>query len=328
MDIDLGLLRTVEREREIPFDELVAIIEQAILTAYAKHTSPSGELPEGARSHLDRKTGHVGVFIPVRDEEGVIVGEEESTPEDFGRIAAFAAKQVINQRLRDIADDAVLGEFRGKEGDIVAGVIQQGPNPRMVHVDLGTVEAILPPEEQVPGEEYRHGSRIRVYVTSVSKRTKGPAITVSRTHPGLVRKLFALEVPEIAAGVVEIVALAREAGHRTKMAVRTDDPSINAKGACIGELGRRVRAVTEELNGEKIDIVDYHADLATFVANALSPAKVTSAFVLDQTTKAVRALVPDYQLSLAIGKEGQNARLAAKLTGAKIDIQPDSILES
>ncbi|MDR6198930.1 N utilization substance protein A [Microbacterium sp. SORGH_AS428] len=328
MDIDLGLLRTVEREREIPFDELVAIIEQAILTAYAKHTSPTGELPEGARSHLDRKTGHVGVFIPVRDEEGVIVGEEESTPEDFGRIAAFAAKQVINQRLRDIADDAVLGEFRGKEGDIVAGVIQQGPNPRMVHVDLGTVEAILPPEEQVPGEEYRHGSRIRVYVTSVAKGTKGPAITVSRTHPGLVRKLFALEVPEIAAGVVEIVALAREAGHRTKMAVRTDDSSINAKGACIGELGRRVRAVTEELNGEKIDIVDYHADLATFVANALSPAKVTSAFVLDQSTKAVRALVPDYQLSLAIGKEGQNARLAAKLTGAKIDIQPDSILES
>ncbi|MDY0830512.1 transcription termination factor NusA [Microbacterium sp. BG28] len=328
MDIDLGLLRTVEREREIPFDELVAIIEQAILTAYAKHTSPTGELPEGARSHLDRKTGHVGVFIPVRDEEGVIVGEEESTPEDFGRIAAFAAKQVINQRLRDIADDAVLGEFRGKEGDIVAGVIQQGPNPRMVHVDLGAVEAILPPEEQVPGEEYRHGSRIRVYVTSVAKGTKGPAITVSRTHPGLVRKLFALEVPEIAAGVVEIVALAREAGHRTKMAVRTDDPSINAKGACIGELGRRVRAVTEELNGEKIDIVDYHADLATFVANALSPAKVTSAFVLDQSTKAVRALVPDYQLSLAIGKEGQNARLAAKLTGAKIDIQPDSILES
>lgn len=328
MDIDLGLLRTVEREREIPFDELVAIIEQAILTAYAKHTSPTGELPEGARSHLDRKTGHVGVFIPVRDEEGVIVGEEESTPEDFGRIAAFAAKQVINQRLRDIADDAVLGEFRGKEGDIVAGVIQQGPNPRMVHVDLGAVEAILPPEEQVPGEEYRHGSRIRVYVTSVAKGTKGPAITVSRTHPGLVRKLFALEVPEIAAGVVEIVALAREAGHRTKMAVRTDDPSINAKGACIGELGRRVRAVTEELNGEKIDIVDYHADLATFVANALSPAKVTSAFILDQSTKAVRALVPDYQLSLAIGKEGQNARLAAKLTGAKIDIQPDSILES
>jgi len=198
----------------------------------------------------------------------------------------------------------------------------------MVHVDLGSVEAILPPEEQVAGEEYKHGSRIRVYVTSVSKGSKGPSITVSRTHPGLVRKLFALEVPEIASGVVEIVALAREAGHRTKMAVRTEDPAVNAKGACIGELGRRVRAVTEELSGEKIDIVDFDPELAAFVANALSPAKVTSSFILDAKIKAVRALVPDYQLSLAIGKEGQNARLAAKLTGAKIDIQPDSILES
>ncbi|ANG85374.1 transcription termination factor NusA [Microbacterium aurantiacum] len=328
MDIDLGLLRTVEREKEIPFDELVRIIEQAILTAYAKHTSPDGELPAGARAELNRKTGHVAVFIPLLDEDDAVIGEEESTPENFGRIAAFAAKQVISQRLRDIADDAVLGEFRGKEGDIVAGVVQQGPNPRMIHVDLGTVEAILPPEEQVPGEDYSHGSRLRVYVTSVSKGTKGPQITVSRTHPGLVRKLFALEVPEIPAGLVEIVSLAREAGHRTKIAVKANDSTINAKGACIGELGRRVRAVTEELGGEKIDIVDYAADLPTFVANALSPAKVTSSFVLDASTKAVRALVPDYQLSLAIGKEGQNARLAAKLTGAKIDIQPDSILES
>lgn len=221
----------------------------------------------------------------------------------------------------------MLGEFRGKEGDIVAGVIQQGPNPRMIHVDLGTVEAILPPEEQVPGEEYAHGRRLRVYVTSVAKGAKGPQITVSRTHPGLVRKLFALEVPEIAGGLVEIVSLAREAGHRTKIAVKANDPSVNAKGSCIGEMGRRVRAVTEELAGEKIDIVDHHPDLATFVAHALSPAKVTSAFVLDAGTKAVRALVPDYQLSLAIGKEGQNARLAAKLTGAKIDIQPDSVME-
>ncbi|MFI8594716.1 transcription termination factor NusA [Microbacterium sp. NPDC078428] len=327
MDIDLGLLRSIEREKEIPFDELVRIIEQAILTAYAKHTSSVGELPSGARAEVNRKTGHVAVFLPVTDEEGAVVGEEETTPDDFGRIAAFAAKQVISQRLRDIADDAVLGEFRGKEGDIVAGVVQQGPNPRMIHVDLGTIEAILPPEEQVPGEEYRHGSRLRVYVTSVSRGTKGPAITVSRTHPGLVRKLFALEVPEIAGGLVEIVSLARESGHRTKIAVKANDPSINAKGACIGELGRRVRAVTEELGGEKIDIVDFDPELAKFVANALSPAKVTSSFVIDASTKAVRALVPDYQLSLAIGKEGQNARLAAKLTGAKIDIQPDSVLE-
>ncbi|WP_040163816.1 transcription termination factor NusA [Microbacterium gorillae] len=327
MEIDLGLLRTIEREKEIPFDELARIIEQAVLTAYAKHTSPTGEPIEGARASLDRRTGHVAVYVPVTDDEGAIIGEEEHMPDDFGRIAAYAAKQVISQRLRDIADDAVLGEFRGKEGDIVAGVIQQGPNPKMIHVDLGSVEAILPPEEQVPGEDYSHGQRIRVYVTSVAKGTKGPQITVSRTHPGLVRKLFALEVPEIASGVVTIESLAREAGHRTKIAVLASDPAINAKGACIGELGRRVRAVTEELSGEKIDIVDYSPDLPSFVASALSPAKVTSAFVLDAATKAVRALVPDYQLSLAIGKEGQNARLAAKLTGAKIDIQPDSILD-
>jgi N utilization substance protein A len=327
MDIELSLLRGIEKEKAIPFDELVAIIEQAILTAYSKHVSADGATPEGVRVDLDRKTGHVAVLQVVKDDEGAVIGEEDATPDDFGRIAAFAAKQVISQRLRDIADDVVLGDFKDKEGDIVAGVIQQGPNPRMIHVDLGTVEAILPPEEQVPGEEYAHGSRLRVYVTSVAKGLKGPQITVSRTHPGLVRKLFALEVPEIAAGLVDIVALAREAGHRTKIAVRANDPSINAKGACIGELGRRVRAVTEELAGEKIDIVDYDADLPTFVAHALSPAKVTSSFVLDASTKAVRALVPDYQLSLAIGKEGQNARLAAKLTGAKIDIQPDSVLD-
>jgi N utilization substance protein A len=332
VDIDLSVLRLMEREREIPFDELVEIIEQAILTAYLKHTNQAehrhghGHTAEqpAARVHLDRKSGHVSVFVPEFDDEGNVIGESEDSPSDFGRIAAYAAKQVINQRLRDIQDDAVLGEFRGREGDIVAGVIQQGPNPRMIHVDLGTVEAILPPEEQVPGEEYAHGSRIRVYVTSVSKGLKGPSITVSRTHPALVRKLFALEVPEIASGVVEIVSLAREAGHRTKIAVRATEPGVNAKGACIGELGQRVRAVTAELNNEKIDIVDYSPDLANFVASALSPAKVTRAYVIDESIKAVRALVPDYQLSLAIGKEGQNARLAAKLTGAKIDIQPDS----
>ncbi len=324
MDIDLSVLRLMEREREIPFEELVQIIEQAILTAYLKHT---GDDHGSARVELDRKTGKVTIFVPELDDEGAVIGEAEEAPDDFGRIAAFAAKQVINQRLRDIGDDKVLGEFKGREGDIVAGVIQQGPNPRMIHVDLGTIEAILPPEEQVPGEEYTHGSRIRVYVTAVSKGLKGPQITVSRTHPSLVRKLFALEVPEIASGVVEITSVAREAGHRTKMAVRANEPGVNAKGACIGELGQRVRAVTAELNNEKIDIVDYSENLATFVANALSPAKVSSSYVIDEATKAVRALVPDYQLSLAIGKEGQNARLAAKLTGARIDIQPDSILE-
>ncbi|WP_375399546.1 transcription termination factor NusA [uncultured Amnibacterium sp.] len=330
MEIDLTVLRLMEREREIPFEELVAIIESAVLTAYLKHTgasehpSPDEPMP---RVHIDRKSGAVAVLLPELDDDGRQIGETTDEPSDFGRIAAFAAKQVINQRLRDIGDEKVLGEFKGREGDIVAGVIQQGPNPRMVHVDLGAVEAILPPEEQVAGETYPHGERIRVYVTSVSKGLKGPSITVSRTHPSLVRRLFALEVPEIASGLVEITAMAREAGHRSKVAVRATQPGINAKGAAIGELGQRVRAVSAELNGEKIDIVDHSDDLARFVANALSPARVSSAFVIDRGTKAVRALVPDYQLSLAIGKEGQNARLAAKLTGAKIDIQPDSILE-
>lgn len=331
MKIDLAVLRLMEREREIPFDELVRIIEAAILTAYLKHTGRPEHAPAGTpqpRVTLDRKTGGVRVLVPELDDDGEQIGEGEDDPHDFGRIAAFAAKQVINQRLRDIGDEKVLGEFKGREGDIIAGVIQQGPNPRMVHVDLGAVEAILPPEEQVPGENYGHGERIRVYVTSVSKGLKGPSITVSRTHPSLVRRLFALEVPEIASGLVEIVAMAREAGHRSKVAVRATQPGINAKGAAIGELGARVRAVSAELNGEKIDIVDHSDDLARFVANALSPARVSSSFVIDRTTRAVRALVPDYQLSLAIGKEGQNARLAAKLTGAKIDIQPDSILES
>ncbi len=328
MKIDLAVLRLMEREREIPFDELVRIIEQAILTAYQKHGAENDEPVDAqARVELDRKTGEVSVFVPERDEDDTVIGESVDQPSDFGRIAAFAAKQVINQRLRDIGDDKILGEFRGKEGDIVAGVVQQGPNPKMVMVDLGTVEAILPPEEQVPGETYKHGSRLRVYVTSVGRGHKGPQIVVSRTHPGLIRKLFALEVPEIASGVVEITSLAREAGHRTKIAVKANEPGVNAKGACIGELGARVRAVTTELGAEKIDIVDWSSDLPTFVASALSPAKVTSAFVLDASTKAVRALVPDYQLSLAIGKEGQNARLAAKLTGARIDIQPDSVMD-
>jgi len=335
MDIDLSVLKLMESERDIPFDELVIIIEQAILVAYEKHTGVAdyrGDRPDPhvprARVELDRKTGHVIIFSPIMNDEGEKTGEEVDSPEDFGRIAAHAAKQVINQRLRDIGDDRILGEFRGKDGDIVSGIVAQGPNPRMIHVNLGEVEAILPPEEQVPGESYEHGARLRVFVTKVEKGQKGPSITVSRTHPGLVRKLFALEVPEIHKGLVEITAVAREAGHRSKIAVKALEPGINAKGACIGELGQRVRAVQAELGEEKIDIVDFSEDIAQFVANALSPAKVTSAFVIDEATKQVRALVPDYQLSLAIGKEGQNARLAARLTGAKIDIQPDSVMES
>lgn len=330
MQIPLTELRGLEREREIPFEELIEIIEQAITQAYVKHALERGYgtvHPGDVNVSIDRRSGDVSVTSPEYDDEHNVIGESPVNMDDFGRIAAGAAKQVITQRLRDIADDVVLGEFRNKEGEIVSGVVQQGPNPRMVHVDLGTVEAILPPEEQVPGEDYAHGTRIRVYVTSVAKGLKGPQIVVSRTHPQLVRKLFALEVPEIADGTVEIVSLAREAGHRTKVAVKSNDPSINAKGTCIGEMGRRVRAVMAELGEEKIDIVDYSPNLTTFVANALSPAKVTETFMLNEDLKQVRALVPDFQLSLAIGKEGQNARLAAKLTGAKIDIQPDSVMD-
>ena len=324
MDIDLQVLRLLEREKEIPFDELVLIIEAAILAAYYKHVS---DHTKGPRAVLDRKTGHVQVFKPILNEEGEQTGEEDVTPEGFGRVAAFAAKQVIAQRMREISDDSLLGEFKGKEGDIVAGQIQQGSRSNMVYVNLGSLEALMPPEEQVPGEDYSHGNRIRVYVTGVQRGSRGPQVTVSRTHPGLVRKLFALEVPEVASGQVEIASVAREAGHRTKIAVIAREPGINAKGACIGELGQRVRAVSGELNEEKIDVVDYSEDLAKFVAHALSPARVSDSFVIDASTKAVRVLVPDFQLSLAIGKEGQNARLAAKLTGAKIDIQPDSILQ-
>ncbi len=323
MDIDLSVLKFIEREKEIPFADLVSIIEAAILAAYHKHVGNT----EPARAELSKSTGHVTIYAPTLDEEGNNIGETEVTPENFGRVAAAAAKQVIFNRLREISDEGIFGEFQGKEGDIVAGVIQQGQKPYMVYVDLGTIEAIMPPEEQVPGEDYSHGKRIRVFVTAVNKGTKGPQVTVSRTHPSLVRKLFALEVPEIASGVVEIVSLAREAGHRSKIAVRAHEAGVNAKGSCIGELGQRVRAVQAELNDEKIDIVDYSDDLPTYVAHALSPAKVSSSYTLDAATKSVRVLVPDFQLSLAIGKEGQNARLAAKLTGAKIDIQPDSILD-
>lgn len=323
MDIDISVLRLLEREKEIPFDDLVNIIESAILAAFSK----TGHEAKGPRAELDRKTGHVAIYAPEFNEEGEQVGEKDVTPEGFGRVAAYAAKQVIAQRMREISDEGLLGEFKGKEGDIVAGMIQQGSRSNMVYVNLGSIEALMPPEEQVPGEDYSHGSRIRVYVTSVQRGPRGPQITVSRTHPNLVRKLFALEVPEVASGQVEIASVAREAGHRTKIAVIAKEPGINAKGACIGELGQRVRAVSAELNEEKIDVVDYSEDLPKFVAQALSPARVSDAFVIDAATKAVRVLVPDFQLSLAIGKEGQNARLAAKLTGAKIDIQPDSILE-
>jgi len=320
MDIDMAVLRSLEREKDISLDVVVEAIEQALLVAY--HRTEGAQ--QHARAELDRKTGHVTVYARELAEDGTLAREYDDTPHDFGRIAATTAKQIILQRLRDAEDEVRYGEFSGKEGDIVSGVVQQGRDPRSVMVDLGKIEAVLPAPEQVPGEKYEHGSRLRVYVVGVRKGFKGPQITVSRTHPNLVKKLFALEVPEIADGTVEITAIAREAGHRTKIAVRTLNPSVNGKGACIGPMGQRVRNIMHELHGEKIDIIDHSDDPATFVGNALSPAQVTSVEVVDAAARAARVVVPDYQLSLAIGKEGQNARLAARLTGWRIDIRPDT----
>jgi N utilization substance protein A len=324
VNIDMAALRMLERDREIPFETLVRAIEQALLVAYHRTEHTDHKAHPDARIELDRGTGEVRVLAKERDEEGTVVGEFDDTPTGFGRIAATTARQVILQRLRDAEDDAVLGEYAGTEGEIVSGVVQQGRDPRIVQVDLGALEGILPPAEQVPGEKYEHGSRLRCFVVSVKKGPKGPQVVLSRSHPQLVRKLFALEVPEIADGTVQINALSREAGHRSKMAVHATRSGINAKGACIGPMGQRVRAVMAELRGEKIDIVDFSEDPARFVANALSPARVTSVEVVDLAARSARVVVPDYQLSLAIGKEGQNARLAAKLTGWRIDIRPDT----
>ncbi|MFV0253845.1 MAG: transcription termination factor NusA [Beutenbergiaceae bacterium] len=335
MDIDMATLRMVEREREISLDVLVTAIEQALLSAY--HHTPGAQ--QHARVVVDRSSGHVSVLAreeldasPVPDDDSAVADagvpelgpEFDDTPEGFGRIATATARQVIMQRLRDAEDEQVLGTFRGKEGDVVAGIIQQGSNPRTVLIDIGGVEAALPEHEQVPTETYAHGERIRAYVLEVTRGMRGPQITVSRTHPNLVKRLFAHEVPEVADGSVEIAAIAREAGHRTKIAVQSRVPGLGAKGACIGPMGQRVRAVMAELRGEKIDIVDFSDDPATFVADALSPARVSSVDIVDEQARAARVVVPDYQLSLAIGKEGQNARLAARLTGWRIDIRPDT----
>ena len=320
MDIDISVLRLMEREKDVPFDVLARAIEEALLTAYEK----TDGAVLGARVALNRKTGHVTVLAPELDEQGNKIGEFDNTPEGFGRVAASTARQVIMQRLRDAEDEQKYGHFAGVEGDIVSGVVQQGNDSRTVLVDLGKIEAIMPLAEQVPGETYAHGNRLKVYVLSVRKELRGPQIVVSRTHPQLVEKLFRLEVPEIADGTVEIKAVAREAGHRSKIDVVSTNPDVSAKGACIGPMGQRVRAVMHELNEEKIDIIDYSPDPATFVGNALSPAKVSSVTVVDANLRAARVIVPDYQLSLAIGREGQNARLAARLTGWRIDIRSDT----
>lgn len=337
MHIDMTALRALEHEKGISFDVVVEAIEAALLSAY--HRSPGAH--QHARVELDRKSGDVKVWArdqlespePAEDaaddddHQPQFGPEFDDTPEDFGRYAAAIARQLIFQRLRDAEDEQKYGEFSGKVGDLVSGVIQQGSRPGDTMVDLGRIEALMPASERVPEEKYAHGERIKAYVYEVEKGLRGPRVRLSRTHPNLVRLLFALEAPEIADGSVEIAAVAREAGHRTKIAVRAVASGVNAKGACIGPMGQRVRNVMHELHGEKIDIVDYSEDPAEFIAHALSPAQVKRVTLVDPEARAARVVVPDFQLSLAIGKEGQNARLAAKLTGWRIDIRSDTAPE-
>lgn len=322
MNIDIAALKGLVREKDVSLDTVVEALESALHAAYERTEGAQ----ERARVALDRKTGEVTVWAQELNEAGEVVREYDDTPSDFGRIAAMTAKHVIMSRLRDHAQETTYGEYVGKEGDLVSGVIQQHSGMRPdgpVLVDLGDLEGVLPPSEQVPGERYVHGERLRCLVISVNRGMRGAQVTLSRTHPNLVRKLFAMEVPEIADGTVEIAAVAREAGHRTKVAVRSNSASVRARGACIGPMGSRVRAVVTELHGEKIDIIDWAEDPAAFVGNALSPAQVVSVTVVDAAMKAARVIVPDFQLSLAIGKEGQNARLANRLTGWRIDIRSD-----
>jgi transcription termination/antitermination protein NusA len=336
----IAALRELEREKGIAFETILAGLEEAMASAYKswwKQQHP--ELDEeafGVRAQIDPGSGDLRVWIQQLEEiehegdegevttEKKIISEEEVevTDEFKGRIGAQTAKQVIYQKLRDAEREMTYEEFAGREGDIVTGIVQQSER-RYTLLDLGKVEALLPQAEQVPSEPYRNGERLKAYITEVRKGTKGPQIVVSRTHPGLLKKLFELEVPEIEEGIVEIKAVAREPGHRSKIAVSSNEPAVDPVGACVGPKGSRVRNVVTELRGEKIDVVPWSADASALVANALQPAKVKEARV-DPETQTALVIVPDYQLSLAIGKEGQNARLAARLTGWRIDIKSET----
>jgi N utilization substance protein A len=323
--IDLDALRLVEREKGISFESVVTALEQALAAAYKR--SPDAAAEE-ARVEIDRGSGEICVYAQEVEEDGDtgelrVVREWEDTPPSFGRIAAQTAKQVILQRIREAEREITYGEYSGREGDIITAIVQQ-TDPRYVLLDLGRgVEALLPQAEQVPGERYDHGSRIKAYIVEVRKSPRGPQIVCSRTHPNLIKRLFELEVPEIMDGIVEIKHVAREPGHRSKIAVVSKDPNVDPVGACVGPKGSRVRMVVNELRGEKVDIVPWAPAPGRFVANALSPAKVKEVRI-DPETETAEVIVPDFQLSLAIGKEGQNARLAARLTGWRIDIKSET----
>jgi N utilization substance protein A len=320
----IAALRQLEREKQIEAGAILDALKQALVSAYKKNYKTKADI----RVDIDTETGQIRVFsqekIEREGEEPRIV-ETEVTPKDFGRIAAQTAKQVILQRIREAEREKMYQEYIDRVGDIVTGIIEQS-DQRYTLVNLGRVEALLPPTEQVPTERYTHGTRLKTYILEVRRTTKEPQIVVSRTHPGLLKRLFELEVPEIYEGYVEIKSVAREPGYRSKIAVSSRDPSIDPVGACVGPRGSRVRMVVGELRGEKIDVVQWHEDPAIFVANALSPAKVKQV-TIDENERTAEVVVPDDQLSLAIGKEGQNARLAAKLTGWRIDIKSESQLK-
>ncbi len=316
----LDALKQIELEKGLAVDTVLDALKDALLTAYKKNFGDEESEIE-TRIDIDEATGDIRVFENRENAAGEME-EVEVTPENFGRIAAQTAKQVVIQRIREAERELMFDEYHGREGDIVTGIVQQSDH-RYTLVDLGKVEALLPPSEQVRGERYEHGARIKTYIVDVRKTTKGPQIMVSRTHPGLLKRLFELEVPEIYDGLVEIKAVAREGGQRSKVAVVSHDPNVDPVGACVGAKGSRVRMIVSELRGEKVDIVEWKEDPAEFVANAISPAKVKEVIV-DPDNLTAEVIVPDNQLSLAIGKEGQNARLAAKLTGWRIDILSES----
>jgi N utilization substance protein A len=304
----------------MPLEPLIQAIEAAVLTAYTETPEPN----RYARVQLDRETGVINIYVPTFNELGERVSEDILEVEGFARIATSTARQTIKFAMRATNDAEIVGELTTSVGDIISGIVQQGRDPKMINVNLGRIEGRVPPQEQVPGEVFNHGDRIKCFVVEVKQGLKGPEIMLSRSHPALVKQLFALEVPEIQDRIVEIMGVAREAGHRTKIAVRSHRAGVSPKGSLIGPMGSRSQAVMNELQGEKIDIVDWDEDPAKFVAHALAPAKVTSVTIVDEATRSAKVVVPDYQLSLAIGKDGQNARLAARLTGWRIDIHPDS----
>jgi N utilization substance protein A len=314
----LEALQQIAKDKGITVDTLLDALANALVAAYKRLPNAAEE----AVVTIDPDNGDIRVYGQELDEDGNVVREWDDTPKDFGRIAAQTAKQVMTQRIREAERDLKYEEYAGREGDIVTGIIQQSDN-RYTLLDLGKVEALLPQAEQVPYERYEHGARLKAYIVEVRKTTKGPQIVVSRTHPGLIKRLFELEVPEISSGVVEIKAAAREPGHRTKIAVWSNDSNVDPVGACVGARGARVRMVTNELRGEKVDIVPFSDDPREFVMRALQPAKVKEVH-LDDLTGTATVVVHDFQLSLAIGKEGQNARLAARLTGWRIDIKSET----